>query len=145
MTAGPLQARGRVVGVHGDVAEVRIDAASGCHACRARAVCGHGSEQSLRVTALADMAVGDPVLLELDQANFALAMAIGYLLPVVTLLLGAALFSFAGDAAAALGAALGLTTGLFLVRLLHRRLLAGNLQPTVSVTCSSQSFPGESP
>lgn len=72
-------------------------------------------------------------------------MAIGYLLPVVTLLLGAALFSFAGDAAAALGAALGLTTGLFLVRLLHRRLLAGNLQPTVSVTCSSQSFPGESP
>ena len=77
MTAGPLQARGRVVGVHGDVAEVRIDAASGCHACRTRAVCGHGSEQSLRVTALADMAVGDPVLLELDQANFALALAIG--------------------------------------------------------------------
>ena len=86
-----------------------------------------------------------PVVLKLEQTNFTLGMAIGYLLPAVTLLLGAALLSFAGDAAAALGAAIGLTTGLFLVRLLHRRLFADRVQPAASVTCPSQSFPGESP
>lgn len=145
MMPGTLEARGRVVDVRGDVAEVRIAVASSCHGCRARAVCGSGAERSVRITAPANAVVGDPVVIKLEQTNFTLGMAIGYLLPAVTLLLGAALFSFAGDAAAALGAAIGLTTGLFLVRLLHRRLLADRVQPAASVTCSSQSFPGESP
>ncbi|WP_273702855.1 hypothetical protein [Candidatus Accumulibacter vicinus] len=45
----------------------------------------------------------------------------------MALLLGAAWLSFAGDVAVALGIAFGLTTGLFLVRLLRRRLLADRL------------------
>jgi hypothetical protein len=57
-------------------------------------------------------------------------MEIGYLLPALTLLLGAAV---------------GLSAGLFLVPLLHRRLLANRLPPAASVPCPSQSFPGESP
>lgn len=143
--AGPLQARGRVIEVQGDVAAIRTATASSCHGCRARALCTDGGEQVVRIVAPANTSVGDPVLLELDQANFALGVAIGYLLPALTLLLGAAVSSLAGDTAAALGAAVGLSIGLVLVRLLHRRLLADRLQPTASVTCPSQSVSGESP
>ena len=145
MIAGPLQARGRVIEVHGDEANVRIAAASSCQGCRARALCTDGGEQVIRIAAPANTSVDDPVLLELDQANFALGVAIGYLLPALTLLLGAAVASLAGDTAAALGAAVGLSTGLLLVRLLHRRLLADRLQPTASLTCPSQSVSGEKP
>lgn len=143
--ADPLEARGRVVALHGDVADVRMAVASSCQGCRARAVCTDGGGQLIRIVAPPNASVDDPVLLELDQANFALGVAIGYLLPALMLLLGAAVSSFAGDAAAALGAAIGLATGLLLVRLLHRRLLAERLQPTASVTCPSQSVSGERP
>jgi len=143
--ADPLEARGRVVALHGDVADVRMAVASSCQGCRARAVCTDGGGQLIRIVAPPNASVDDPVLLELDQANFALGVAIGYLLPALMLLLGAAVSSFAGDAAAAPGAAIGLATGLLLVRLLHRRLLAERLQPTASVTCPSQPVSGERP
>ncbi len=145
MIAGPMQARGRVIETHGDVADVRVAVAPSCHGCRARAVCADRGGQVIRIVAPANTAVGDPVLLELDQANFALGAAIGYLLPALTLLLGAAVSSLAGDTAAPLGAAIGLSTGLLLVRLLHRRLLADRLQPTASLPCPSQSVSGEKP
>jgi len=140
-----LEARGRLVALHGNSADVRMAVASSCQGCRARPVCADGGGRIIRIVAPPNASVGDPVLLELDQANFALGVAIGYLLPALLLLLGAAVSSFAGDAAAALGAAIGLVTGLLLVRLLHRRLLADRLQPTASVTCPSQPFPGECP
>jgi len=143
--ASPLQARGRVIEVRGDVAAIRIAVASSCHGCRARAFCADGGGQVIRIVAPANTSVGDPVLLELDQANFALGVAIGYLLPVLTLLLGAAVSSLAGDAAAAVGAAVGLTSGLWLVQPLHHRLLADRLQPTASLTCPSQSVSGDNP
>ena len=64
---GTLEARGRVVDVRGDVAEVRIAGASSCHGCRARAVCGSGAERSVRITAPANAVVGDPVVIKLEQ------------------------------------------------------------------------------
>lgn len=143
--ADPLEARGRVVALHGDAADVRMDLASSCQGCRARAVCTDNGGHLIRIVAPPNASVGDPVLLELDQANFALGVAIGYLLPALMLLLGAAVSSFAGDAATAFGAAIGLASGLLLVRLLHRRLLADRLQPTASVTHPSQPVSGERP
>lgn len=145
MMPGMLEARGRVVEVRDGTAEVRLAVASSCHGCRAQGVCGSGREQSVRIAAAGGLAVGDVVSLALGEAQFSLGVAIGYLMPALTLLLGAALLSFAGDTAAALGAAVGLAVGILLVRLLSRRLLADRLRPVATITCQPQSLPGEHP
>jgi positive regulator of sigma E activity len=146
MKPGMLEARGRVVEVRDGTAEVRLAVASSCHGCRAQGVCSSGSEQSVRIAAADDgLAVGDVVSLALGEAQFSLGVAIGYLLPALTLLLGAVLLSFAGDTAAAFGAAVGLAVGILLVRLLSRRLLADRLRPVATITCQPQSLPGEPP
>ncbi len=143
MMPGMLKARGRVIEVRDGTAELRLTTTSSCHGCRAQAVCGSGREQSVRIAAPADLAVGDVVSLQLGEAQFSLGVAIGYLLPALTLLLGAILLSFAGDAAAVVGAAIGLAIGILLVRLLARRRLADQLQPVP--TCLPNSLPGENP
>ena len=145
MKPGMLEARGRVVEVRDGTAEVRLAVASSCHGCRAQGVCSSGREQSVRIAAADGVAVGDVVSLALGEAQFSLGVAIGYLLPALTLLLGAVLLSFAGDTAAALGAAVGLAVGILLVRLLSRRLLADRLRPAATITCQPQSLPGEHP
>ncbi len=145
MMPGMLEARGRVVEVRDGTAEVRLAVASSCHGCRAQGVCGSGREQSVRIAAAGGLAVGDVVSLALGKAQFSLGIAIGYLMPALTLLLGAALLSFAGDTPAALGAAVGLAVGILLVRLLSRRLLADRLRPAATITCQPQSLPGEHP
>jgi positive regulator of sigma E activity len=143
MMSGRLEARGRVIEIRDGAAELRLASTSSCRGCRAQGVCGSGREQSVRIAAPAGLAVGDVVSLQLGEAQFSLGVAIGYLLPAVTLLLGAVLLSFAGDAAAVFGAALGLAIGLLLVRLFARRRLADQLQPVT--TCLPNSFPGENP
>ncbi|MEF8701584.1 MAG: SoxR reducing system RseC family protein [Candidatus Accumulibacter sp. UW26] len=145
MMSKTLEARGRVVEVRDGVAEVRLPVASGCQSCRAQAVCGSGREKSVHVAAASGLAVGDNVSLQVGETSFSLGAVIGYLLPALTLLLGAALFSFAGDAAAVLGATIGLVSGILLVRFLDRRFLADRLQPVATVTCSPPSLPGENP
>lgn len=140
-----VETRGRVIALHDGLADVRVAAASACASCRTRNVCGSGHERSLQIPAPAHAVVGDTVSLQLPQDSFSLGMLIGYLLPAVTLLLGAALLSSGGDAFAALGAGLGLALGLALARLLHRRLLGDRLQAVATLTCSSHPFPGDTP
>jgi positive regulator of sigma E activity len=145
MMPGRLEARGRVVEVRDGMAEVRLAVASSCHGCRAQGVCSSGREQSVCIAAADGLAVGDVVSLALGEAQFSLGVAIGYLMPALTLLLGAVLLSFAGDTAAALGAVAGLAVGILLVRLLSRRLLADRLRPVATINCQPQSLPGEHP
>lgn len=140
-----VETRGRVIALHDGLAEIRVAAASACASCRTRSVCGSGQERSLQIPAPAHAVVGDTVSLQLPQDSFSLGMLIGYLLPALSMLLGAALLSSGGDALAALGAALGLACGLALARLLHRLLLGDRLHMAATLTCSPHPFPGETP
>ena len=115
-------------------------ASGGCSACGHNAgkgggcsigkLAGNGRETLLALPAAPGLRVGDAVHVELSETQLTHAALFGYLLPILLLiagaLLGQALGAAAGtafmgmeDAAAALGAAVGLVLGLFATRL-HR-------------------------
>lgn len=129
-------------------------AASGCSACGHNAGNGGGcsigklangrNETLLALPAMPGLRVGDAVRIELREAQLTRAALIGYLLPVLLIVVGALLGQAFGekvgagvtaDAAAALGALLGLAVGLLVTRL-HRppalRLVPAGLPLSVS-------------
>jgi sigma-E factor negative regulatory protein RseC len=117
-----MTAQGRVIAVAGARAQVRIEPASGCSGCGSRGSCAGGKSQVIWVEAEPGVAAGDTVNFALKEGTFRSAAFLGYLLPAVTTLIGAALAAEGGDVASALGAAAGLFVGLLIVRILGRRL-----------------------
>jgi len=156
-----LQEWGRVVAVQDDAVWVETIRQSTCGACSARQGCGHGllsrdagarrglvrvlSGKQLRA---ADCAVGDEVVLELPEDVILRGSLLVYMLPLLGLLAGAA--SMQGlapapgaqaDLLTALGALLGLGTGLAVVRWHAWRHRADpRLQPTLAQSLRSPPF-----
>lgn len=116
-----MTAQGRVVAVVDGRAQVRIEPASGCSSCGSRGGCAGGSARVIWVDAAAGVAAGDTVSFSLRDSTFRAAALLGYLLPAVTTVIGAGLAAGGGDGMSALGAAVGLSAGLLLVRFLGRR------------------------
>jgi positive regulator of sigma E activity len=86
------------------------------------------------------VAAGDTVNFALKEGTFRSAAFLGYLLPAVTTLTGAALAADGGDIASALGAATGLFVGLLIVRILGRRLTRN--EPTGACTTDTPTLTG---
>ena len=137
---------GRVVGFDGGQALVRLEASSGCGGCGSRGTCASGGNaaQVIRMDLPAGTEPGDRVTLSLPSSSVALAALLGYLLPPAGLLVGAvgAATRYEGDAAAVLGAGLGLVAGLLLARLISRFAFGRGLDAAV---CRPDSHPGEHP
>ncbi len=112
---------GRVINVAGTMAQVRIEPASGCSSCGTRGSCASGSARAVWIEAPQGTTAGDTLNISITEGAFRSAALLGYLLPAVTMLIGAGVTAAAGDLAAALGAAAGLGLGLVLVRILGRR------------------------
>lgn len=102
---------------------------TGCSSCGHAGGCGIGKLAGNRRTTLirlprpSNLAIGDQVTLELDEAHVTRAAMLGYLLPAVLLIGGAltgeqvgGMTALGNDASAALGAVFGLATGLLLAR-----------------------------
>lgn len=138
--AAIVTARGRVIAVQDGRAELRLAVASACGRCGAKSMCGSGQERSIQVNAPPGTQAGDLLDLTLPEARLGLGALLGYLLPAFTTLLGTVLLAPGGDAAAILGAGLGLGAGLVLVRRFATRLLGSG--PTV---CPTSSTHGENP
>jgi positive regulator of sigma E activity len=138
-----MTAQGRVIAVAGARAQVRIEPAPGCSGCGSRGSCAGGKPQVLWIDAAPGVVAGDAVNFALRDGTFRAAALLGYLLPAVTTLTGAALAADAGDIGAALGAAAGLIVGLLIVRVLGRRLA----RKEASGVCTTESIPptGDSP
>jgi sigma-E factor negative regulatory protein RseC len=109
-------------------------ASSGCSSCGHAGGCGIGKlagnrrENLIALPSLPGLAAGDAVQLELDEAHVTRAALLGYLLPALLMVIGAMLGEIVGekvgvggtaldiDAMAALGAVVGIASGLFLGR-----------------------------
>jgi sigma-E factor negative regulatory protein RseC len=135
-----MTAQGHVVAVADGRAQVRIEPASGCSSCGSRGSCTGGKAQVIWVDAAPGVAAGDTVNFSLRDSTFRAAALLGYLLPAVTTLIGAALAAGGGDGMSALGAAAGLSGGLILVRLLGRRLT--RKEPTGTCTSETPTLTG---
>jgi sigma-E factor negative regulatory protein RseC len=111
---------GRVINVAGPLVQVRIEAASACSSCGTKGSCAGGQSRAVWVEAPEGVKSGDLLKISIPERAFNTAALIGYLLPAVTTLVGAALLAPSGDTTAVMGALSGLGLGLVLVRLLGR-------------------------
>jgi positive regulator of sigma E activity len=141
-----IERGGRVIALDGDMAQVRLDAASACSGCGSRGTCGSGNkaEQVIRMAVPAHVRLGDTVTLAMPSSSVALAALLGYLLPPAALLAGAVIGAGDGgdDLHAVIGAGVGLLAGLALARLISRFTLHRNVEPSI---CGPVARHGEQP
>jgi sigma-E factor negative regulatory protein RseC len=113
--------QGEIIGFAHGRAQVRLERASGCGACSSRGSCASGGAMSqvIDMPLSPDARVGDQITVSIPTDSLTLAALFGYLLPPVSLLLGAIAGNlvFGSDLAAVLGAGLGLVVGVLLARL----------------------------
>ena len=128
---------------------LRLQPSAACTGCHCRASCSADEVQQPVVTeTLRQSAVqGERVRLSLPESAIPLAALLGYLLPVVCLLAGAALFqlTLASEAAPVLGAAIGLGAGLLGVRRIAGWPIAATLQPSACPVSTPSTLPREQP
>lgn len=118
---------------------------SACNSCKARSGCGHASLAKLgrpvRLWVPTDitLSVGQQVVLDLPDGSLAASATTLYGIPLVALIVGAALGQqSAGDFGALLTGALGLLFGFLLARSVAYRF-RDRWQPRVVEICSTQS------
>ncbi len=136
-----METRGRIVAIADGMADVRIAAISACGSCRSQESCGTAAAantQIVRVDATPGMHSGDEISLQMEAATVAGGALLGYLMPALSVIGGAIAGSewFGSDAAAALGAGIGLTLGLLALRFSNRHVFRNGLHPAV---CGSSS------
>lgn len=130
-----IERSGEVTGIEQGLAMIRLAQSSGCSGCGSRGTCSSGNApaQIVSLRLPAGTRVGDQVSVSISAASMTLAAILGYVLPPSGLLAGAVIASvfFVGDAAAVLGAGLGLACGFILMRLLSRTSFFRKQQPSV--------------
>lgn len=134
---------GRVIRIAGSMAQVRIEAASACSSCGTRGSCASGQSRALWVEVPPGVRAGDALQISMPERTFNKAALLGYLLPAVTTLIGAALTAGAGDMGSVLGAMSGLGFGLVLVRILGTRATTTEFYSTC--TTERSTLTGDTP
>jgi sigma-E factor negative regulatory protein RseC len=115
---------GIVTRVDGPLAEVRTVKSEACAACSAKGFCHDGGrEMTVSVLNSAKAGLGDRVRLEIATGAFVKVMFLLYIVPVLSLLVGALTgMALAGDDAAAVGALIGLVLAVLFVRVKGRKM-----------------------
>jgi len=129
--------RGTITALEGGMARVRIDT-GGCQGCGQGSSCSIGRMASGRKTELSLVApegleVGQQVTLSLPERGLHTMAIIGYLMPALAMVLGAAIAHafYEGDGPTAIGAILGFLLSLALIRLIAARAPALMPPPTI--------------
>lgn len=131
-----IEEAGRVTAVEGDYAWVETQRQSTCGSCAARSGCGTSvlsrvlGQKSVRVRALdrVGTAVGDDVIVGLDDSALLRGSMAVYLVPLLALMAGAIMAEAVapqwglGDGFTMLGGILGLVFGFVWLRLFSRRV-----------------------
>ena len=122
---------GRVVAVEADCLWVETIRQSTCNSCAVQKGCGHsllnkvksGRAHHLKIP-LTDLpasnfSVDDEVEISIPEQALAVGALVVYMLPLLAMLLGALMVSqwWAGDAAAMIGAVVGFSVGILLVKI----------------------------
>jgi sigma-E factor negative regulatory protein RseC len=150
MSANNLEHRGIVQHIEGGKAIVAMETA-GCGSCSQGSACGIGQMASGRAAMLltlpvsGDIRVGDSVSIVLPQSRLTLSALLGYLFPVIALLLGAGLGATldGSDEATALGAIVGFLGALGLARI--ALWIAPGLLPTLQLIPLAPPSPASIP
>lgn len=140
---------GEVIGVEQGMAQIRLERDPVCSGCGSRGSCASGSTaaQVIHMALPGHTRLGDQVTVSMPSSSVTQAAALGYLLPSVSLLVGAIVAAnrFEGDAAAVLGAGLGFVAGLLLARLISRLAFAKRFVPTTCAGTPPDLQPGDHP
>lgn len=116
-----MERTGEVTAVLGDKIEITFCRPAECEHCHACI----GGESQRRMIVQGEASVGDQAVVEMPAADVAKASAIAYLLPLAMLLCGmfagALLFPAARDAAAAIGAVIGLALSLIVLKTTEKK------------------------
>ena len=117
-----VERSGEVVGFDNGLAKIRLERPSGCSGCGSRGTCASGSAaaQIVQMALPERTRLGDRVTVAMPSSSVALAAILGYLFPLIGLLLGAIAADswYGGNLAAVVGAAAGFVVGLMLARLI---------------------------
>lgn len=135
---------GEVVAVENGVAKVRLEVAAACGGCGSRGSCASGgaAERVIEMHVSDHTRLGDRLAVSLPATALTLAALLGYLLPPLSLLAGAIVgaLAFGGDLPAVLGALLGLSAGLLMVRLISAATPALHLVSSLRDVRSQTDF-----
>lgn len=134
-----IETTARVTRLQGDTAWVRVEAPASCGACGGKG-CGAALYARLFKTREPEYPVdnpiaaqpGDLVVIGIEDGAIVKAAARGYLLPLVLVVLGAVVGSQWGEAAAVMGAVLGLMVAWMRLRRGHRATIPVILRQTAS-------------
>ncbi|MDD6045014.1 MAG: SoxR reducing system RseC family protein [Clostridia bacterium] len=120
MAEGELRQTGRVIELKNELAVVRFQRSDACGHCNA---CFHfgSTEADIEIENTCDAVVGDIVTIELHSGSMFKASAIAYGIPLIGLIVGAALGSRIGDIYAAVGGMLLCGGTFFILRGLNPR------------------------
>jgi sigma-E factor negative regulatory protein RseC len=130
-----MERTGRIIAIHSTGMDVQVQTPSACGHCGSKQSC-HGSEESSLVSLpLSPGAkVGEEVNISIDAGTVNVSAVLAYLLPAITLIIGAWVGeSMQKDSIASIvGALLGMVLGLCAIPVLLRVLVPGNkLTPNV--------------
>ncbi|MDP5237975.1 SoxR reducing system RseC family protein [Uliginosibacterium sp. 31-16] len=129
-----IERQGRIIAIHANHMELAVQPEAACSACGARQACqGEKNRTVLSLPLQPGLAAGDQVALSMEAGTLTRSALLAYLLPAITLILGAQLGDWIGrsNVFAMSGAALGLAAGLLAARLLAGFFSHVELQPNV--------------
>ena len=139
---------GVVTRVEGDLAYVEIGArAAGCGRCHEVGGCGSNlmggaqtqAPRTYRLPNRIGACVGDEVVLTIPDGALLKVSLLAYLLPVLLIIVGAALGERISDGIAIVGSLLGLVLGIGMLRYAQSRLMASR-EPLLSIRIKACAF-----
>ena len=127
-----IERNGEIICNDNGLVQIRLERLSGCGQCGSRNSCASGNAvQVIRMRLPPSTRVGDHVTVSTPASSVVLAALLGYLLPPLSLMLGAVIagFFYAGDGATVLGAAVGFLVGLLFARLISSGMSRNSIHP----------------
>lgn len=137
-----LERSGKIIAIHADCIEVKVDTPSACSHCGSRSSCHGTGGANVTLPLEAGMHTGDTITLGMEESTVNYSALLAYLLPALSLIAGAwlgnSLSASHADLFAMTGAALGLGLGMAAAWSLGK-LLGPAQQLPVVYACTSHT------
>lgn len=136
-----IERTGRVIAIHAHTIDVQVSTPQACSQCGSSKRCHGDQHKVLSLPLSAGIATGDEVALGIEDHLLHASAIIAYLLPALSLMLGAWAGEnlTAGSAGALIGGGIGLACGIGLIPVLSRVLGLQELTPALRA-CPTSSI-----
>jgi len=140
-----LERSGKIIAIHADQVEVKVDTPSACSHCGSKSNCHGTGGQHVTLPLEPGMHTGDTITLGMEESTVNLSALLAYLLPALSLIAGAwlgnSLSASHADLFAIAGASLGLGLGMSSAWILSKLVGPTQQMPIVSPCASHISSP----